>query len=288
MVTAYEYDAYGNITAETDGEYAPENPFRFSTKFHDDDTGWVYYGYRYYGPKWGRWGSRDPIGEKGELGVYSFDRCDPVAQIDPLGELAGMLVPSFGGSACCKYREFRPLAFAGFALAGHGQRTVFCARFSDPMTCCRCSLSDEPFLRLDSATQGACCSCRIQRRRLNSPSPWWPLGIVGSTYGAHESMVIKCSDGRRWTLDHAPIKGGPASAPHVNFVPHFRQTGWEGDTFVVSEWCVACETAERVVAAAKRLDGCTYGWYRDCYWFIRQLQEELEQAVPSNGCPEIP
>ncbi|MFO0972892.1 MAG: RHS repeat-associated core domain-containing protein [Phycisphaerae bacterium] len=61
VVTAYEYDAYGNITAETDGEYAPENPFRFSTKFHDDDTGWVYYGYRFYGPKWGRWGSRDPM-----------------------------------------------------------------------------------------------------------------------------------------------------------------------------------------------------------------------------------
>ncbi|MFO0972531.1 MAG: RHS repeat-associated core domain-containing protein [Phycisphaerae bacterium] len=59
--SAYEYDAYGNITAETDGEYAPENPFRFSTKFHDDETGWVYYGYRFYGPKWGRWAGRDPI-----------------------------------------------------------------------------------------------------------------------------------------------------------------------------------------------------------------------------------
>ncbi|MFO0971985.1 MAG: RHS repeat-associated core domain-containing protein [Phycisphaerae bacterium] len=69
VVTAYEYDAYGNITAETDGEYAPENPFRFSTKFHDDETGWVYYGYRFYGPKWGRWGSRDPLRE---LTAYNY------------------------------------------------------------------------------------------------------------------------------------------------------------------------------------------------------------------------
>ncbi|MFO0972530.1 MAG: RHS repeat-associated core domain-containing protein [Phycisphaerae bacterium] len=72
VVTAYEYDAYGNITAETDGEYAPENPFRFSTKFHDDETGWVYYGYRFYGPKWGRWAGRDPIGENGGLNILEF------------------------------------------------------------------------------------------------------------------------------------------------------------------------------------------------------------------------
>jgi hypothetical protein len=41
------------------------NPFRFSTKYQDDETGLLYYGYRYYQPVTGRWINRDPIGEKG-------------------------------------------------------------------------------------------------------------------------------------------------------------------------------------------------------------------------------
>ena len=39
------------------------NPFRFSTKYFDAETGLYYYGYRYYSPNLGRWISRDPIGE---------------------------------------------------------------------------------------------------------------------------------------------------------------------------------------------------------------------------------
>ncbi|MCZ7592437.1 MAG: RHS repeat-associated core domain-containing protein [Kiritimatiellae bacterium] len=60
----YEYDAYGNII-RLSGEYASQNPFRFSTKYADDETDLVYYGYRFYSPGLGRWTSRDPIGEKG-------------------------------------------------------------------------------------------------------------------------------------------------------------------------------------------------------------------------------
>jgi RHS repeat-associated protein len=36
------------------------NPFRFSTKYDDDETDLLYYGYRYYNPSTGRWLSRDP------------------------------------------------------------------------------------------------------------------------------------------------------------------------------------------------------------------------------------
>ena len=54
----------GNLVRQT-GPYAASNPYRFSTKYHDDETGLVYYGYRYYSPNLGRWLSRDPIGERG-------------------------------------------------------------------------------------------------------------------------------------------------------------------------------------------------------------------------------
>jgi RHS repeat-associated protein len=40
---------------------AKANPFRFSTKYQDDETDLFYYGYRYYSASTGRWISRDPM-----------------------------------------------------------------------------------------------------------------------------------------------------------------------------------------------------------------------------------
>ena len=67
------------------GPVAFVNPFRFSTKYCDDETGHYYYGYRYYSPTQGRWLSRDPLNESGGLHLYVFCGNDPVNFIDPLG-----------------------------------------------------------------------------------------------------------------------------------------------------------------------------------------------------------
>jgi RHS repeat-associated protein len=42
---------------------ATTNPFRFSTKYQDDETDLLYYGYRFYNAHTGRWISRDPVEE---------------------------------------------------------------------------------------------------------------------------------------------------------------------------------------------------------------------------------
>jgi len=78
----YEYGAFGEIVAAT--ENRPENPFRFSTKWHEGN-GLVYYGYRYYVPETGRWPNRDPIGEEGGLNLYGMVGNDAVDHIDHLG-----------------------------------------------------------------------------------------------------------------------------------------------------------------------------------------------------------
>jgi len=67
------------------GPMAKTNPFLFSTKYYDWETGLYYYGYRDYDPGTGRWLGRDPIEERGGENLYGFIGNDPINRIDPLG-----------------------------------------------------------------------------------------------------------------------------------------------------------------------------------------------------------
>jgi RHS repeat-associated protein len=60
----YEYGPFGEVIRAT-GPMAKVNPFRFSTKYADDESDLLYYGYRYYKASTGTWINRDPIGESG-------------------------------------------------------------------------------------------------------------------------------------------------------------------------------------------------------------------------------
>ncbi|MDD5678390.1 MAG: hypothetical protein PHW60_10435 [Kiritimatiellae bacterium] len=60
ILAHYEFSPFGETLVAT-GPLAKDNPFRFSTKFTDDETALLYYSYRYYSPSLGRWLSRDPI-----------------------------------------------------------------------------------------------------------------------------------------------------------------------------------------------------------------------------------
>jgi RHS repeat-associated protein len=80
----YEYGPFGDLT-QASGLMARANPIRFSSKYHDDYTGLIYYGYRYYSPTFQRWLNRDPLGEEGGLNLYGFVENDPVNGFDPLG-----------------------------------------------------------------------------------------------------------------------------------------------------------------------------------------------------------
>ena len=67
-----------------EGELAEINPFRFSSEYYDDETGLVYYNYRYYNPTLGRWIKRDPIEERGSQNLYSIAHNNLVNAIDIL------------------------------------------------------------------------------------------------------------------------------------------------------------------------------------------------------------
>jgi RHS repeat-associated protein len=82
LVAQYRYSPFGRLEAKTGNI---EQPFGFSTKRTDPQTGLVYYGYRFYHPDMERWLNRDPIGEDGGINLYGFVENNPVNWIDPWG-----------------------------------------------------------------------------------------------------------------------------------------------------------------------------------------------------------
>jgi RHS repeat-associated protein len=84
VAARYEYGPFGELLRAT-GPMAKANPFLFSTKYYDWETGLYYYGYRYYDPNTGRWPNRDPIGELGGANLYGFVRNNAISRFDPFG-----------------------------------------------------------------------------------------------------------------------------------------------------------------------------------------------------------
>ena len=71
IAAQYEYGPFGELLRAT-GPMAFANPFRFSSKYQDDETDFLYYGHRYYNPSTGRWLSRDPVEGKTRAGrIYT-------------------------------------------------------------------------------------------------------------------------------------------------------------------------------------------------------------------------
>ena len=84
VVARYEYSPFGEVIRAT-GTMARVNPFRFSTKYQDDETDLLYYGYRYYSANTGRWLNQDPIEERGGLNLYGFVGNDGINDSDFAG-----------------------------------------------------------------------------------------------------------------------------------------------------------------------------------------------------------
>ncbi|MCX8155063.1 MAG: RHS repeat-associated core domain-containing protein, partial [Verrucomicrobiae bacterium] len=109
LVAQYEYGPFGEPLRAT-GPLSQTFNYLFSTKYHDWETGLLYYGHRYYNPTSGRWPNRDPINEPGrkllrgerpkyrvdgeliddmrldeEKNLYHFVFNDPISRYDYLG-----------------------------------------------------------------------------------------------------------------------------------------------------------------------------------------------------------
>ena len=84
VVAEYTYDAFGKLISSS-GPMADVFAIRYSTKYFDVETGFYYYGYRFYSPELMRWITRDPIGEEGGVNLYAFCENGSTFLIDATG-----------------------------------------------------------------------------------------------------------------------------------------------------------------------------------------------------------
>ncbi len=80
---SYEYSAYGQVAASDPNFIA--NPYMFTGRRFDIETGLYYYRARYYNPHIGRFMQTDPVGYGDGINWYLYCRNNPLAFTDPSG-----------------------------------------------------------------------------------------------------------------------------------------------------------------------------------------------------------
>src|SRR5271156_5963261 len=83
IANAYTYDSFGKLTAST-GSLV--NPFQYTARESDPETGLYYYRARYYDQGTGRFLSEDSLGFNAELNFYRYAANAPVTWRDPHGK----------------------------------------------------------------------------------------------------------------------------------------------------------------------------------------------------------
>ncbi len=79
---AYVYDSFGNLIAQA-GQLT--NPFRYTAREFDSETGLYYYRARYYDSSVGRFLNEDPIRFRGDIDFYSYVGNNPGIWLDGFG-----------------------------------------------------------------------------------------------------------------------------------------------------------------------------------------------------------
>ena len=86
---SYSYDAYGTIVDQTG---TVDQPYSYTGRELDSETGLYYYRARYYDTQIGKFTQRDPIGRVGGNNYYEYALGDPTLHFDPFGLKAQVVI----------------------------------------------------------------------------------------------------------------------------------------------------------------------------------------------------
>lgn len=81
----YHYGPYGERVDWSPQDADTGNPFRYTGRRYDPETGLYYYRARYYSPKLGRFLQADAAGTRDDQNLYAYVGGDSVNKIDPSG-----------------------------------------------------------------------------------------------------------------------------------------------------------------------------------------------------------
>ena len=82
LAQTYGYDSFGKQTSSSG---SLTNPFQYTARESDPETGLYYYRARYYDQNVGRFLSQDPIGFYPGVNFYAYVDNSPISLLDPLG-----------------------------------------------------------------------------------------------------------------------------------------------------------------------------------------------------------
>ena len=116
IAAAYDYSPYG--TATRTGRLV--QPVQWSGEMHDEEPALVYYNYRFYNPKDGRWINRDPIAEEGGWNLYGFVDNNPIDSFDINGR--STLHGAAGQAIVAAFRTGNLTSLRNLARLGKDQR----------------------------------------------------------------------------------------------------------------------------------------------------------------------
>ncbi len=94
IAQTYRYDSFGNILSSTG---SLTQPYTYTGREYDSETGLYYYRARYYDPKSGRFLQEDPLPD---VNLYSYCGDNPLNYTDPFGLRHGGVRGGISGGSC--------------------------------------------------------------------------------------------------------------------------------------------------------------------------------------------
>jgi RHS repeat-associated protein len=117
VVNNYKYDSFGNILEKAEGV---ANPYTYTAREYDAESGLYYYRARYYDAKIGRFLSEDPL--RSDPNAYVYVGNNPLGYVDPMG-----LAMSSCVKKCIDTCLVNPFKYGLTVLGLQGLRTFLAA-----------------------------------------------------------------------------------------------------------------------------------------------------------------